>query len=110
MTSAMPTGGVDSPSGGQASPAGGQGADNSAPASAGWMPVCRMGQGTPGVFTDAQGLIAGEPATITAQSVADAGDAAAAAASAPAVGQDGGVGPLDVGAPPAGSMPTGGSQ
>lgn len=102
MTSAMPTGGVDGGSGDDSTAAGGS--------AGGWLPPVKFGQGNPGVFSDARGLISGQSATpgITAQTVADNADAIAAAATA-AVGATGGVGPLDVGGPVADTMPTGGA-
>jgi hypothetical protein len=48
-------------------------AGGSAGGSGGWLPPFKLGQGQPGVFADARGLIAGEPATITANSLAQSG-------------------------------------
>jgi hypothetical protein len=60
MTSAIPAGGaLDSSSGGAAPLAPGTVANPT------WLPPFRLGQGLTGVFTDARGLIAGEPATAT---------------------------------------------
>jgi len=102
MTSALPTGGTD---------------NNPTPDNAGntptgnWLPPFRLGSGHPGVYTDARGLISGQTANaagqITAASVAAAGDAMYKESAA--VGATGGVGPLDVGGPVAGSLPTGGA-
>lgn len=107
MTSAMPTGGVDG-----SDPAAGDtgGADSASPAAGGWMPPFKIGQGAPGVFTDARGYIAGEPVVISAQNVNDAGVQASAAlqTSLDAAGMVPGSGTTDSG-PAADSMPTGGA-
>jgi hypothetical protein len=110
VTSAMPAGGVDSSSNGQAS--NGNAANGNAPA-AQWLPVFKLGvdpaNTSNGVNGDAKSLITGGPATVTGQTVAQSA-AMAAALAAPAVNADGGVGPLDVGAPPGNStMPSGDS-
>lgn len=107
MTSAMPTGGTDAADPAVALPTSGGGG-------AVWLPPFKTGAGNPGVFMDARGLINGSGSDgstpqITGQTVADNADAIAAAAATAAIGATGGVGPLDVGGPVAGTMPTGGS-
>jgi hypothetical protein len=63
----MPTGGTDAQPQPQANP------------TTNWLPLGRLGQGQPGVFTDARGMIAGEPATLTAKDVASSATGIAAA-------------------------------
>jgi len=111
MTSALPTGGVDA---GQEAQLTNPDVNPNAPlgaGGAGWRPPFRLGGGHPGVLNDARGLISGQAADasgqITAASVAAAGDAMYKESAA--VGATGGVGPLDVGGPVAGSLPTGGA-
>jgi hypothetical protein len=93
VTSAIPTGGAldSSTSGGAAPLAPGTVANPT------WLPPFRLGQGLTGVFADARGLIAGEPATATGIPAAATGTGGA--------GTDSGTGP-----PAAGSMPTGGNS
>ena len=66
-TSTMPTGGTDAQPQPQANP------------TANWLPIFRLGQGQPGVFTDARGMIAGEPATLTSKDMATSAGGIAAA-------------------------------
>jgi hypothetical protein len=73
VQSTLPTGGTDSPSNGQTQP------QPQANPTANWLPIMRLGQGQPGVFTDARGMIAGEPATVTAKDIASAASGIAAA-------------------------------
>jgi hypothetical protein len=102
--STMPTGGTDGQPQPQANP------------TANWLPIMRLGQGQPGVFTDARGLIAGEPATLTSKDMAtSAGGIAAAMTGAVAGGAAGATEGSTIGAQIAGgggnsTMPTGGTD
>jgi|SRR5882762_1432136 len=100
-TSTMPAGGTDSPSGGQQP-------EPQATSTAKWLPVMRIGQGQPGVFTDARGMIAGEPATLTAKDVASSASGIASALSGAAAGAAAGASTgSSLGAS---TMPTGGTD
>lgn len=107
MTSAMPTGGTDSPSNGQTQP------QPQANPTANWLPIMRLGQGQPGVFTDARGMIAGEPATVTAKDIASSASGIAQAMSGAVAGAVAGATEgSTLGAQAAGNstMPTGGTD